>query len=146
MSTRTLWQRALSRLASIPKPVWLAGLGAGGVLAVLFFLDPARHALYPACTFRRWTGWNCPGCGGLRATHQLLHGHVLEALRLNALAVALWLGVAAWVLGRLWRWWRPAPPRLQPVRPLWFWLALVALLVFGVARNLPFAPFRWLSP
>ena len=33
------------------------------------------------------TGLACPGCGSLRALHQLTHGHFGEALRLNPMLV-----------------------------------------------------------
>ena len=40
-------------------------------------------ALSPGCVFRRLTGIKCPGCGGTRAFKELLHGHIIEALRYN---------------------------------------------------------------
>src|SRR5512140_1540078 len=64
----------------------LALLGTAAAL-VLFSLDPATVGIYPVCYFHRLTGLQCPGCGGLRAAHQLLHGHVVAALRLNAFLV-----------------------------------------------------------
>ena len=37
--------------------------------------DPHRPGFaFPACPFKLLTGWNCPACGGLRMTHDLLHG------------------------------------------------------------------------
>src|SRR5207244_4443092 len=62
---------------------------AGAALMPLYFFNPVEHSFFPKCFFHALTGLDCPGCGGLRATHQLLHGHVLAALRLNALFVAL---------------------------------------------------------
>jgi hypothetical protein len=115
----------------------LAAAGVGSA-AVLFFFDPSRHGFYPLCMFHRLTGWDCPGCGGLRATHQLLHGHLGEALRLNALVV---LAVPV-LMALAWRWlWvrvrgRRVPPK--PLATLWIWLLLAVMLGFGLARNLPF--------
>ena len=119
--------------------VWLAVWGGVllGCCALLFFFNPAQHSFYPRCAFYQMTGWQCPGCGGLRAAHQLLHGQVVEALRLNALAV-LALPLAGWIL---WRNWARGGARVQA---RWVWLGLVALLLFGVVRNLP--GFAWLSP
>jgi hypothetical protein len=51
--------------------------------AVLFFFDPATAGFYPPCLFRTILGRECPGCGSLRAAHQLLHGHFGEAWALN---------------------------------------------------------------
>ena len=61
---------------------------AGGALAIagtllLYLYDPADAALYPSCPLRALTGLLCPLCGGLRATHALLHGRVFEAVALN---------------------------------------------------------------
>jgi hypothetical protein len=52
-------------------------------LAVLFFLDPATTGFYPPCLFTTLLGTQCPGCGSLRAAHQLLHGNFREAWSLN---------------------------------------------------------------
>jgi hypothetical protein len=52
-----------------------------GVL--LFFFDPATSSFYPPCLFRTFLGTQCPGCGSLRAAHQLLHGNIAAAWALN---------------------------------------------------------------
>ncbi len=59
----------------------LAGLVAA--LALLFVFDPAAASFYPGCLFRSFLGMTCPGCGTLRALHQLLHGNFGAAWRLN---------------------------------------------------------------
>jgi hypothetical protein len=108
---------------------------AGGSL--LYAVDPAQHELYPACWFYATTGLRCPGCGGLRATHQLLHGHLASAWALNPLAVLLvplfaWFGVDAvltLVRGR-------GLPSSTP-RPAVLWLGGAGILAFGIMRNLP---------
>src|ERR1700691_5225571 len=71
-------------------------LGSG---AVLFFFNPSTHGFYPICLFHRLTGLNCPGCGGTRAAYQLLHGHLLPALRDNALFI---LALFALMLRGVW--------------------------------------------
>ena len=38
--------------------------------------NPYESGAFPSCIFYQATGWYCPGCGGLRATHELLHGDV----------------------------------------------------------------------
>lgn len=122
------------------KGSWLGRLGAvalGLVVVALFCFNPAEHAFYPRCAFHQMTGWQCPGCGGLRAMHQLLHGHLLVALKFNALAVLALPLVGAW----LWREHFRAGVRH---RGGWVWLACAALVVFGVLRNLP--AFAWLRP
>jgi hypothetical protein len=117
-------------------------LAAGG--AILFLFNPAQSGFYPFCLFYKTTGLLCPGCGGLRATHQLLHGHLFEALHLNALFVlAIPLGVL-WAF-RIWNLKRRDPSAHVIIKPAWLWIACAVLIVFAIVRNLPFAPFTWLA-
>jgi hypothetical protein len=118
-----------------------------GVLlaTALFFYDPAVHRFYPQCVLYRTTGILCPGCGGLRAVHHLLHGEIESALRFNALLVlflpfAAVLAVRAWLIGR-----SPNPVRTRvPTALIWCVLAITA--VFGLFRNTPFAHAMGLVP
>jgi hypothetical protein len=50
---------------------------------LLFFFDPATASFYPPCLFKTFLGVQCPGCGSLRAAHQLLHGNFGAAWDLN---------------------------------------------------------------
>jgi hypothetical protein len=114
-----------------------AGLSAAlAGAAVLFFFDPATSGFYPQCPLHRLTGLDCPGCGGLRAVHQLLHGHFSAAWRLNPIVfllppVGLWLAWREWTLGRADSRWNGTA-----LRPAYGWLAAGALAAFGVWRNL----------
>jgi hypothetical protein len=59
-------------------------LGTAAIAAaVLFFFDPATEGFYPPCLFRTFLGVQCPGCGSLRAAHQILHGNLAAAWALN---------------------------------------------------------------
>jgi hypothetical protein len=111
--------------------------------AVLFFFDPARHGFYPVCLFHKLTGLNCPGCGATRAAYQLLHGHLIQALRDNALFILTLTSLVAWSA-----WLASEKIRNRPaafvVSPRVLWLFLTATFVFTVLRNLP--AFAWLSP
>ena len=126
-------------------PAALAALAVAGGAAVLFLFNPSESGFYPFCLFHRTTGLLCPGCGGLRAMHQLLHGHLLAALRFNALFIVS-LPLLGWWMAR----YAAAKLRHRPaslaVRPVWFWLGLAALVLFGILRNLPFARAAWLAP
>jgi hypothetical protein len=112
-------------------------LAASAGMVVLYLFDPATSGFYPVCPLHQITGLQCPGCGGLRALHQLLHGHLGAAWRLNPLVVVLppaglclglWEGTG---LGA-------GPKGRWPVaRPVYGWAAAAALVVFGVLRNLP---------
>ena len=117
---------------------------AGAV--VLFLFNPAEVRFYPFCVFHKITGLHCPGCGTLRAGHALLHGRILDALSHNLfvmLSLPLigyeWLSMASQAVRG-----RRLPP--LPLRAGWVWGLVIAIVVFTVLRNLPFAPFSWLAP
>ena len=118
----------------------------GAVCLLLFVLDPARCVFYPRCAFHVLTGLYCPGCGSLRALHQLLHGHVLAALGLNPLMVLSLPLVAYALAGHALRWMGWSVLRPLPVRPWMGWAAVAAVVLFSVLRNLPAWPFCLLAP
>lgn len=122
----------------------LTGLGLIGA-AMLYVFDPARYGFYPACALYRTTGLFCPGCGSLRAMHQLLHGHLIEALRFNALfvfSVPFVVGFAGLWLTRTLK----DQPFSLPVKPWWIWIGLVVVFLFAIARNLPLVRAHGLTP
>jgi hypothetical protein len=109
------------------------GLLSGAIL--LFCFDPSAVRIYPPCPLHYLTGLYCPGCGSLRALHQLLHGHLACALALNPLLV---LALPLLVFVRLRPSWR--------YRPWLGWTCLGLVVVYGVARNVPCWPFVLLAP
>lgn len=122
----------------------LAGLTAVGAGAgILFSFDPARYGFYPICFLHAVTGLNCPGCGSLRAMHQLLHGHFAAAADLNLLLV-LCLPFSAWWGVRQAGAWLSRQPVTVSIQPVWYWAFLAVCTVFTVLRNLP--GFEWLAP
>jgi len=124
----------------------LLGLLAVAAVVLIWLLDP-RQSAWPMCALYRITGLHCPGCGATRATHQLLHGELVSALRYNAfwvlaLPVAFYAAVSE--TRRLTKG-RPLPGDL--VRNRWFWVGLISVaLLFGVLRNVPVYPFVLLAP
>jgi len=135
------------KIRTTPSLTWftitVCSAGLAGAGAVLYFFNPSTHGFYPVCEFHELTGLNCPGCGGTRATYELLHGHISRALHDNALLV---LSLAA-LAGRG-AWFAVRKRRSQPVPvflpPKWLWAFLVVAIVFTVLRNLP--AFSFLSP
>jgi hypothetical protein len=124
--------------------LWLAAaLGIGVTGAVVYFVfDPTRVSIFPPCLFHQLTGLDCPGCGAQRALHQLLHGHLIEAIRLNAMFVFS-LPLFAWLGTRfLVREWKGQPESFQFK---WWWLYVAAWILFGVLRNLPFPVCQWFA-
>ena len=132
--------RALSpglemRTAVVGATAVCASLG----VAVLRMFD--ANSLWP-CAFHAITGLHCPGCGLTRMLHALVHGDVARAWSMNPLAM-----IALPLLAAMLAQWGLARPML----PAWFdryahdgrvWI--VALLAFGVLRNLPM--FAWMAP
>jgi hypothetical protein len=132
------------RRSLVVPSVIVASLLALGTV-VLFCFDPAENSFYPVCAFHRATGLLCPGCGSLRAVHQLLRGHLEAAFRYNALLVSA-LPFAGWLALRFGLAKARRQPRLPELRPVWLWTALVVVVLFGILRNLPFAQAAWLAP
>lgn len=133
----------MTRLRRLAAPgVTLGGLAAAAL--ALHLRDPHESGSWGRCPSAALGFW-CPGCGGLRAVHDLTDGRLADAASSNLLLVVL-LPVAAvvylvWVAHR----WRgetgPADPRLLAggTRVL-----VVAAVGFAVARNLPAG--AWLAP
>ena len=68
----------------------VAMFAAAGVTTLLLrVFDPATSAVFPPCPVRYLTGWYCPGCGTLRALHQLLEGNFRAAWDMNPLTILL---------------------------------------------------------
>jgi len=113
-----------------------AGAGAllTGALGYVGLVDPHdTNSAYPLCPFKWLTGWNCPFCGGLRMTHDLLHGNLAASINDN---VFLLLGIpmlASWMLIRR-RQGRGALPMPAMVT------ITVAAVAWTVLRNLPGFP------
>ena len=107
----------------------LLSLGLAAILAasayVLYTFDPSISRFYPPCAFRALTGLQCPGCGSTRALHQLLHGNVAVAFRMNPM---LFVASGAAVMFAI----RPA----LLTRPWVAWTAAGTLLAWSVLRNL----------
>jgi len=125
---------SLNRRRSIAAVALVAALSAVAVLAIA---SPAAARFYPACPIHRYLGVLCPGCGATRAVAALLHGHLRQALRLNALFVLLLPAALAFVAETLRRAVRPGPFRWPEPPAAALYATLVAAAVFTLARNLP---------
>lgn len=108
--------------------------------------DPAAAAgFFPRCQLYAVTGLFCPGCGASRAVHALLRGNLALALAYNPLLVAAAPLLAGW--GALLAVCAVAGWRLAlPLRAWVAGAALIVLLAFGVARNLPSSACARLRP
>lgn len=121
-----------------------AAVAAGVVILTVF--DPANSGIFPPCPVHYLTGWFCPGCGSLRAIHQLLHGDFRTAWAMNPLTVLLLpfigYGLASQALfvltGR-------SLPRVF-LSAVWIRALCIAIVLFGILRNVPLYPFELLAP
>lgn len=101
----------------------IGGVATAGLAAVYTF-DPSKTWFYPPCPFNYLTGLQCPGCGGTRALHALLHGDVAGAFAFNPMLFVVIAMVAV--------------VAVRPViltRPWFAWTAGATVLAWGVARN-----------
>lgn len=116
----------------------LAGVGTGavlvGALAYVGIGDPhSPNFAFPPCPIHELTGWLCPACGGMRMTHDLLHGDLAAAFVDNAFALIGLPLLLAWVAVRL--------RRGRQVMTMPAYLVVIgAVAAWTVVRNLPGFP------
>jgi hypothetical protein len=136
-------------MALIPhkRSVWLLAAIFGAAFAVMLrFYDPATSGVFPPCPVHYLTGWYCPGCGSLRALHQLLQGNVRAAWSMNPLTLIflpfLSYGLASRALAEIRG--QGLPRVFLPA--VWIRALCAAIILFGIVRNLPLHPFDLLAP
>jgi Protein of unknown function (DUF2752) len=114
------------------------GAGTGvllaGALGYVGLVDPHHpNSAYPHCPFKWLTGWDCPFCGGLRMTHDLLHGDLAASINDNLFVLVGLPLLAAWLLIR-----RQQGRRSPPIAVV---ITLtVTAIAWTVVRNLPGFP------
>lgn len=120
----------------------ITGLAAATV--ALHYRDPHVSGSWGFCPSAALGFW-CPGCGGLRAVHDLTDGDLAAAASSNLLLVVLAplavVALATWLVVR-WRDVELRPPRSAVL--VGGWVLLVATGAFTLLRNTPAAP--WLAP
>ena len=104
---------------------------------LLFFFAPEQHAFYPRCLLYTLSGWQCPGCGGLRATHHLLHGRFVTAFHYNPLLLLSLPILGTIFISHLLRIVTGRSFTNPFKQSIWIWLLLIVVLLFGILRNLP---------
>lgn len=100
------------------------------------------------CTFYRATGLLCPGCGGQRSFHALLHGHIVESLRNNLLVILLFpsLVYLYYILARIYILQDKTKMNRLNI-PVWTAYLFIGILVlYAILRNIPVSPFIYLTP
>jgi hypothetical protein len=111
-----------------------SALAGAASLAYVGLIDPHRPGSpFPPCMFKLLTGWNCPGCGGLRMTYDVLHGDLAAAVTDNVFALVALPLLLVWVVVRR----RTGRP---PFTPAVYWVIGVSVVAWTVVRNLPGFP------
>lgn len=121
-----------------------AAIGISAAATFAWVYQSGRTSMLSECIVHKATGVYCPACGGLRAMHDLMHGHVLDALRDNVLVtIGVPLVLTLWLLA-LFRKGR-STEHAAKASGVQIWLAALAVMtVFTVVRNL--ASFSFLVP
>ena len=117
---------------------------AAGAILLLYFLVEPKDGNLPKCIFYQLTGFYCPGCGGQRSLHSLLHGNILTAMSYNLLFVLLLpfiiYFIIVFLLGKKYK----SSSFIYNSR---FSLAIAIVVIsFWILRNIPVLPFSWLAP
>lgn len=111
-----------------------AGVAGAGALAYIGLADPHRPGfLFPGCPFKALTGLDCPACGGLRMTHDLLNGDLAAAVIDNVFLLVALPVLAVWLVVR-WRRGQTLMPMAATVT------VVVAAVAWTVVRNWPGFP------
>lgn len=121
----------------------IAGVAALTGCVIVFVVDPNEPGHYPVCPTRALLGIDCPGCGLMRGTHDLLHGNLAGAVDHNLLIPVLVPLVLLFWLG----WLKRANTGIRPAvtrarfrrRNRLLVMGLMVLLAFGIIRN--FVPY-----
>lgn len=137
--------RAPRRLALVRAGVALGLAAFVAALVLVHQLGARPPRWYPPCWFHEATGLHCPGCGTARAVHALGQGAVMRALDQNLFAVAMLPVLVVWAVASARNVWRTG--RGSWALPTgWAWGVLVFVVIFTLARNLPWWPFALLAP
>jgi hypothetical protein len=133
-----------------PRVALVVALAIGLLLAlfIVYRIPPEQNRFAPPCMFHKLTGLHCPGCGGTRAVHAMLHFRVEEAARKNLLFLVALPFLLVWGTRETWRWVRgqdARAPRKVP-SPWIAWIITGAVIAFAILRNLPWEPFSLLAP
>lgn len=121
------------------------GREIGAVIALICAVsviagDPHRAGrVFPRCPTKLVTGLDCPACGGLRMSHDLLHADMRAAVHDN-----VFLLVCSPVLATLaWRQFvAPVSAGIEPVPPRVAYALTAAATTWMVVRNLPCWPLK----
>ena len=114
----------------------LAIIGFLGVVYYFYNHNPAQaKQTYVVCMTKQLTGYDCPGCGGQRALHQVLHGNFLQAAKLNV-AIYFFAPLLGYIFFSVVL--KPFGINLPDVdiSSKGLWIVLLLLAIFTIVRNM----------
>ena len=111
---------------------------AGGIYFYAAHDPEHSEVVFPKCGFYVLTGYKCPGCGTQRALHHLLHGDLVGAFKMNALAFLALPYIILLTLAHKSRRFAEKFPRTAAAFTGYMstLIAVAAIFVFWIARNI----------
>ena len=105
-------------------------------IAFLFVHDPMTAGFSYKCPVKYLTGYDCPGCGGQRAVHALLHLRIKEAIAYNPFLVIVTIYLLAVIIIQFLK-----GPRIEKIRHFILgqtmaWIYLSLMFIWTILRNI----------
>jgi len=114
----------------------LAFIGFGFGIYYFYSNNPAsKESPFVVCISKAVSGYDCPGCGGQRAFHELLHGNFIEAAKLN-LFIYFFAPLLLFIFLKITL--KPFGIHLPDIiiSSKWLMIILILMLIFTIVRNL----------
>lgn len=126
-------------------------LAFGIAFFVLYRINPSQNTLPLSCSFLRFTGLYCPGCGMTRALYSAIHGNFKDAFSYNI----LWPFIVLLMMVSVYLWFAFLYSGKNPFNHVnrflqrysfFGWFVLILIFAFWILRNIPIYPFTLLAP
>jgi hypothetical protein len=107
---------------------------------------PSEYSFLPPCPLAKYAHLYCPGCGSTRAIHFLLNLEIAQAWRHNPALILIGVPVlACYAASLVLRVLGVRSPTVQVPAPV-VWALAAGLVLYGIARNLPFPALDCIRP
>ncbi|WP_099466766.1 DUF2752 domain-containing protein [Konateibacter massiliensis] len=112
-------------------------LAVSVLILVLLPFSPINYRLFLLpCPIYTLTGIYCPGCGGTRSVHALLHGSFLSSFRYNPIVLYCGAIYAWYMISNTIEYVSKHKIKIgMKYRDIYLWIGLGILLAFFVLRN-----------
>ncbi|MCG0015810.1 DUF2752 domain-containing protein [Winogradskyella sp. E313] len=104
------------------------------------------EGFFPKCYFYLATKLHCPGCGSQRATHDLLHLRIGQALKHNIVIIIIAIALFSKAYAILSKKYFPKYYYNLGHKSYFTYAIVVVTFAYWILRNLPFFPFTELAP